>query len=282
MKKTSVSIALVLLVLIILATVAYAATQMSYSIDWKGNTIKEYPYEDDGSDWDEDFKASAGISTDEAFVMINKRIAYIPDGDDVLIEYIAPNGQGVCSFHPKQKCFTSFDEFKEFIADCDYLTVPAWLPDNATGFSVKVHMQMSPNLSRNEIKVDEYEDGPLHYRHFTYDDSFAVITGYEMNLNTDKGNIFIISRVDKDPQPMYLLRDTQSAEVVNIKGMDDSLLVSSSDRMYLNIQMHRKLGNKVRYKLIYVDSPFSSDEESITVDSYNVDKDTILRIFNGE
>ena len=282
MKKAPLRIVLVLIVLIILATVAYAATQMHRRIDWKGNIIEEYPYHDSDFDWFEEFKASAGISPNEAIAMIDKKIADIPDGDDVIIKYTAPDGQCVCSFHPKQKCFTSFDEFKEFMADCDYLTVPAWLPDNVLGFSAKVHMEMSPKLSRNGIKVEEYEDGPQYYRHFTYDDSFAVITGYQIWFYTGKGTTWITSDVGHNIEPAGSLSDTEVINSVDIKGMDDSLLVSYSDGISLDLQMHRKLKSRIRYKLIDVDPPFSSDEESIIVKSSLLDKGTILRIFNGE
>ena len=280
MKRAPLRIALVLLVLIILATVAYAATQMLRNVNWKGETIEEYP--EDNSNWMADFKASAGISPDEAWEMVDKLVAGFPDEDDITIRYTAPDGQTMAAGHPKQKCFTSFEEFKAFMTDYDYLTVPAWLPDSITGFNAAVHMDISPALSRNDIKVEEYEDGPLYYRHFTYDNSRAVVTGYQIELYIGKSNTWITSRIGKDLRPESGLRDTAAIEVVNIKGMDDSLLTFHPEISLFTLQAHRKLGSIVRYKRIDTSIPVRSDEEVIFVQSSVLDKDAILRIFNGE
>lgn len=282
MKKASVSIALVLLILIILATVAYAASKMSHSVNWKGETIHEYEYE--GSDWDGDFKESAGISPHEATEITDKLIAGIPDSDDVYARYTAPNGFSVCSFHPKQKRFTSFEEFKEYMADYDYLTIPAWLPDNVSDFQAEVHMDMGHRIYKKGLKVDEYQEGPIYYRHFTYDDSRAIVSGYEIEFTMSKGGYVRISSSLRGltEGPGYSFTEGDTFEVVSVKGMTDAVLVSRQKYRYAGLMMHRNLKKSVKCQLMDCEGILSCHEEYVDAESYYMDKDTILRIFNGE
>ena len=283
MKKTSVSIALVLLVLIILATVAYAASKMSHNVDWKGETILEYP-----NTFDEEmaeFKASTGMSMNEAYEIANRLAAEVPDNYYVEVNYELPGDHNAFAFHPKRKCFTSFEEFKEYMMDYDYLTLPAWLPEDMTGFNAEVHMDMSPVLHRNDIEIEEYQDGPAHYSRYTFDDSLSVVTGYQIEFYTGYGNVWVESYVyneSKYSEPGNSLGEKDVDRIVNVKEMEDSLLTSTLDNKVISLEMHRKLPQIVRYKDLDQPIPHRCDEERLSVSSAFLDEDTILRIFNGE
>ena len=283
MKKTSVSIALVLLVLIILATVAYAASKMSHSVNWKGETINEYP--DTIDEELAEFKASTGMSMHEAYAIANSLAAEVPDNYYVKVEYELPGDHNAFSSHPKRKRFTSFEEFKAYMADYDYLTIPAWLPENMTDFNAEVQMDMSPALRRNDIEVEEYQDGPAHYSRYTFDDSLSVVTGYRIEFYIGLGNVWVESYVyneTKYSEPGNSLGEKDVVRVVNVKGMEDSLLTSTLDNRVISLEMHRKLPQIVRYKDLDQPIPHRCDEERLSVSSAVLDEDTILRIFNGE
>ena len=282
MKKASVSIALVLLVLFILATVAYAASKMSHSVNWKGETILEYP-----DTYDEElanFKAGTGMSINEAYEIAGRLAAEVPDNYYVEVEYELPGDHNAFSFHPKRKCFTSFEEFKKYMADYDYLTIPAWLPEDMTGFNAEVHMNMSTLLHRNDSEIEEYQDGPAHYSRYTYDDSLSVVTGYQIEFYIGDGNVWVSSYVrnGSESQPGNSLEEKDVIRVVSIKGMDDSLLISSPEHEIISLEMHRKLKKAVRYKGLDQPIPHRCDEERLYIISAILDDDTILRIFNGE
>ena len=283
MKKTSVSIALVLLILIILATVAYAASKMSHSVNWKGETINEYP--DTTDEEFAEFKAKAGMSMNEAFQIAGNLAAEVPDSYVVSVTYDLPGGQISGGYHPKRKRFTSLEEFKEYMTDYDYLTIPAWFPENMTGFNAEVHMDMSPVLHQNDIKIEEYQDGPAHYSRYTFDDSLSVVTGYRIEFYIGLGNVWVESYVyneSKYSEPGNSLGEKDVVRVVNVKGMEDSLLTSTLDNKVISLEMHRKLPQIVRYKDLDQPIPHRCDEERLSVSSAVLDEDTILRIFNGE
>lgn len=283
MKKASVSIALVLLILIILATVAYAASKMSHSISWKGDTIREYP--DTTDEEFAEFKTSTGMSMHEAYAIANSLAAEVPDNYYVTVEYELPGDHNAFSFHPKRKRFTSLEEFREYMADYDYLTIPAWLPENMTGFNAEVQFDMSPVLQRKGIEVEEYQDGPAHYKRYTYDDSLSVVTGYRIEFYIGNGNVWISSYVyneSKYSEPGNSLGENDVVRVVNVRGMDDSLLTSTLDNRVISLEMHRKLPRIVRYKNLDQPIPHRCDEERLSASSAVLDEDTILRIFNGE
>lgn len=283
MKKASVSIALVLLILIILATVAYAASKMSHSVNWKGETINEYP--DTTDEEFAEFKAKAGMSMNEAFQIAGNLAAEVPDSYVVSVTYDLPGGQISGGYHPKRKRFTSLEEFKEYMMDYDYLTLPAWFPENMTGFNAEVHMDMSPVLHRNDIEIEEYQDGPAHYSRYTFDDSLSVVTGYRIEFYIGLGNVWVESYVyneSKYSEPGNSLGEKDVVRVVNVKGMEDSLLTSTLDNKVISLEMHHKLPKIVRYKDLDQPIPHRCDEERLSVSSAVLDENTILRIFNGE
>lgn len=283
MKKASVSIALVLLILIILATVAYAASKMSHSVNWKGETINEYP--DTTDEEFAEFKAKAGMSMNEAFQIADNLAAEVPDSYVVSVTYDLPGGQISGGYHPKRKRFTSLEEFKEYMMDYDYLTLPAWFPENMTGFNAEVHMDMSPVLHRNDIEIEEYQDGPAHYSRYTFDDSLSVVTGYRIEFYIGLGNVWVESYVyneSKYSEPGNSLGEKDVVRVVNVKGMEDSLLTSTLDNKVISLEMHHKLPKIVRYKDLDQPIPHRCDEERLSVSSAVLDENTILRIFNGE
>ena len=283
MKKASVSIALVLLILIILATVAYAASKMSHFVNWKGETISEFP--DTTDEEYAEFKASTGMSMYEAYEIANRLAAEVPDNYYVEVEYELSGDHNAFSFHPKRKRFTSFEEFKTYMADYDYLTIPAWLPENMTDFNAEVQMDMSPALRRNDIEVEEYQDGPAHYKRYTFDDSLSVVTGYRIEFYIGLGNVWIDSHMYNEsiiPEVGASLRETDSVRVVNVRGMDDSLLTSTLDNRIISLEMHRKFPGIVRYKDLDQSAPHWGVEERLSVSSAVLDEDTTLRIFNGE
>ena len=283
MKKASVSIALVLLILIILATVAYAASKMSHSVNWKGETINEYP--DTTDEEFAEFKAKAGMSMNEAFQIAGNLAAEVPDSYVVSVTYDLPGGQISGGYHSKRKRFTSLEEFKAYMADYDYLTLPAWLPEDMTGFNAEVHMDMSPVLHRNDIEIEEYQDGPAHYSRYTFDDSLSVVTGYRIEFYIGLGNVWVESYVyneSKYSEPGNSLGEKDVVRVVNVKGMEDSLLTSTLDNKVISLEMHHKLPKIVRYKDLDQPIPHRCDEERLSVSSAVLDEDTTLRIFNGE
>ena len=149
-KKLPFSVVCVFVILFALAAAAYAAsTGWVREVTWQGETVEttDEPYT--GPEMTDDF-----TKTQQFF---EEQVASIPDDEYADIAYYG-NGFNICQTRQKQKVFTSFEEFKQYMAGVDYLTVPAWLPENMTGFSATVYMDSKPLEVTEDNKCILYEE----------------------------------------------------------------------------------------------------------------------------
>ena len=148
-KKVSFSLAFVLLILFVLAAAACAGTVIYREVNWKGE-----PIETEAPDWPE-------IRTpeeDENIAVMDQLTEEVPEGDYSYTQYDGPDFRQVHE-HYKQKNFTSFEEFRQYMADWDYLTVPAWLPEDVKTVSAKVILQSKVNPEKDTPDWETMDDG---------------------------------------------------------------------------------------------------------------------------
>ena len=148
-KKISFSLAFVLVALLVLAAAACAATVLNRQVNWQGE-----PVETEAPDWPE-FPTE---EEDENIGIMNSLADSVPDGDYAYAWYDLPD-TGYANEHPKQKNFTSFEEFRQYMADWSYLTVPAWLPEDVKTVSAKVILESRVNLEKDALEWELPENG---------------------------------------------------------------------------------------------------------------------------
>ena len=284
-RKLSVSLVFVLVALLALGTVAYSATRLFKNVNMNGEVISTEPPTDMADSFQE-----AGINMKEVNDLMQKLIREEPN-DDVIISVwcTSPTDNATTSStRNRMKTFNDYGDFLEFVAGVDYLTLPAQLPEGYTSFTAKVYMEClwgnTPEL------IDRGEDGPVQFVRYTFDDSAAVITSYEMTFSYDdqEKDIMIAERLIGHPSEVYVLRDCDSAEPVTVNGMEKALRITIPGYIYpTQIVMLKSLHTN---QYIHVNRPPEENspddglykKEEVCVYSKGSDSKELLKLFNAE
>ena len=295
-KKLSFSFVSVVAILFALIAVAYAATEVYHriSVNWKGETVEEtelpigpeitvVPPKDAKMLGDEDLDRMA---------------------DELLQNAVAEDEYGVVSYEtaggtmggtsPIQKTFDSWDEFREYMAQSSELTLPTWIPD---GYEFREAKVMISCKADGEYKlIEERQEGAITLKRYKIDDSDSVVVWYAINFRESGENkhylhvdSMLIDDLDANER-IFNLTDGQSATVITIPGMDDTLAIAdSNDPAYNSLAMKRKLNHPIEYIIdpMYADLPESigttvSTHENIDVSSPCLDIETLQKMFTPE
>lgn len=296
-KKVSFSIVFVFVILFALAAVAYAAsTGWIREVTWQGEPVEatNEPY------------MGPGITDEytEKSQLIEEVAQSIPDGDYAEISY---RGESFSMWktRKKQKVFSSFEEFRQFMAGVDYLTAPVWLPENTVSFTATVTMDSKPKEDADEndyiISVDEsgnetvelpgcYElieekdVKEVHVDHYVLDDADAVVTGYKIILGIEgHRDIEIDSELSVAiGESSFWLAEGETASPLEVEGVTKALLVSSEDPdMYDKLFLDKELDHSVTF-VPAMDGMKTSSRESAYVLFYDQAPETIIRIMTGK
>ena len=298
-KKTSVSLVPVLVVLVLLATVAYAATEIYRQVTWKGEPLgtTEAPFTS------ETIYAEDPVE-DEMINHIENLTATVPE-DDYSEVWYTENGSRTINVHKKQKTFSSYEDFQQFMSGIDYLTVPVWFPENMNHFSGKVLMESKVNIESEEDgyfvdtdgvsvfqtgnidgyykQTEEWDDGPIHFRRYTLNDAEAVITGYELIIGfTDHSDIIITSELYTGSGSSFTLTADETAKTIDVKNMNDALLINSSNNtMHDRLFLRRELYTPITFVSL-MQGQLTSTEEVLTIMTYDYEPETLVKIITGE
>ena len=314
-KKRTISFIGIIAVLLVLAAVAYAATEIYRQINWKGEpveTITEFlPLSEDTSS-----DSDANISRNEINDIIHLYIDNIPDEDYAEIWYKSQTFT-TGNIHQKQKNFTSYEDFLQYMSSVDYLTVPSWLPENMISFSGKVLME-SQILKETDAnpenfvyytnedgsisvfnpdalwgypdalwgyykQAEEWENDQIKFCRYILDDTEAIITGYQLTIGfQDHFEIQIICELSTSLGTSFKLESDETATPVTVRDMTDGLLITSpgqekKDKLFLR----RELNTPVSFVSLMKGEQTSS-EEQITIMAYDQEPENLIKIFSGE
>ena len=296
-KKVSFSIVFVFIILFALAAVAYAAsTGWIREVSWKGEPVEttEDPYA--GPDMtDEDM---------EKYRIVQELAESIPDEEYAEIGYWGESCN-IWRTHKKQKKFSSFEEFRQFMAGIDYLTAPAWLPENTVSFSATVTMDsrtrevtdendyiISVDESGNETQelpgcfelIEEKEVENVQLTRYALDDANAVVTGYSIVLGIDgQRDVEIYSELSLAlDEGSFWLTEEETTSSLNLEGVTKALLVSSENPdTYDKLFLDKDLDKPVTF-VAATDGMRTSSRESAYVLFYDQTPETIIKIMTGK
>ena len=296
-KKVSFSIVFVFVILFALAAVAYAAsTGWIRMVSWKGETVEttEEPYTGPNMT-DEDMKN---------YRIVQELAKSIPDGEYAEIGYWGENCN-IWRTRKKQRIFSSFEEFSQFMAGIGYLTAPVWLPENTVSFSATVIMDSRTREVTDEddyiVPVDEWEDemqelpgcfelieekevGKVLLTRYALDGADAVVTGYKIVLGMDgQRDIEIDSELSVAiDEGSFLLGEDETTSPLDVDGMTKALLVSSENPdMYDKPFLEKDLDKPVTF-VEAMDGMKTSARESVYVQFYDQTPETIIKIMTGK
>ena len=245
-KKLSFSFVSAIAILLLLAAVAYAATEVYHriSVNWKGETIEEE------EPLPEITTAPPEIMTEvELSLMANDLLHHsVMEEEYGMVSYTTSYGTSGTS-KPISKTYNSWDEFQDAIANADSLTMPACAPDEYEFESATLWFGCRKG---GEYKlIEEHQDGIMTVERYKVDDSDLVITGYEITYRaSDEAYHYIgvSSSLDEKTvgEDLFGVNEEESATVITIPGMDDAILISSSNEIKMSrLVMQRELSNPV-------------------------------------
>lgn len=297
-KKISISLVPILVVLFLLVTVAYAATEIYRQITWKGE-----PLETTG----EPFASEMVYAVeDEMINHIENLTAAVPEDDYAEVWYTG-NDSRTINVHKKQKTFSSFEDFQQFMSSFDYLSVPVWLPENMNYFSGKVIMDSKVNVESEDDgnyvdtdgvssyrtgnadgyykQTEEWDDADshIHYRRYTLNDTEAIITGYELIIGfADHSDIIITSELSTGSGTSFTLAADETAKAIVVENMSDALLINSPNTaMHDRLFVRKELDTPITF-LSLMQGQLTSTEEVLTIMTYDYEPETMVKIITGE
>ena len=239
-KKIRTGFVLVLASLFVLAAAAYAAPALYRVITWRGKTTRtEILLENTNETQQIDASISDFLQTvpDEQTVF-----AWYEDNDRTII---------ASSLHKMQKRFSTSKQFLQYLSDCQTLTPPHWLPDGELDyFDAIVFMDCKASGEYEQLAQDDRQR--LHYTRFRIADDSAFASGYDFTLVFKDGRaLHIQSNLQSaaTSDEALLLNDTQTAQEIQIDGMTEALLITSSDSANPDgLIMRRRLNDPVAWK----------------------------------
>ena len=259
-KKIRAGFVLVLASLFVLAAAAYAAPALYRVITWRGKTTRtEMLLENTNETQQMDASISDFLQTvpDEQTVF-----AWYEDNERTII---------ASSLHKMQKRFSTSKQILQYLSDCQTLTPPHWLPDGELDyFDAIVSMDCKAAGEYEQLAQDDRHR--LHYTRFRIADDSAFASGYDFTLVFKDGRALHIQsnlQLDAHPEEALLLNDTQTAQEIQIDGMTEALLITSSDPANPDgLIMRRYLSDPVAWKQLPYNEYVNENDNNLYAAEY--------------
>ena len=270
-KKLSISVVGIIAIILVLTAVAYAATEVfqRISVNWKGDIIEEQEvYNPEPTPTPQSVMNEAELSA-----KAEELLQTVTEDEYGTVSYTSAEGTNLGgSGKPRHKTLYSWEEFKQAMANVDYLSLPVWIPDEYEFQNAILTLDCKAD---GEYKLlEEHQEGTVTLKRFIVDDADSIITGYELFLrdsDEDYHYIVVYSNLypdsDTDEHSIGLL-EGESAVVISIPGMDNALAIEGTNETKGNsLLMRRSLDTPIEVKWPpFEDSPFDSQtftEENI-------------------
>ena len=282
-KKLSAGLVFAIVLVLVLATAACAVTGLYRVVTWNGEikaTKEPYPEQqpDDEAWMDFELQSAAADYPEDETVYL-----WMENKDYEKIE------RGL--IREAKKTFGSHEEFMEYMAGDQNLTLPVWLPEeNVREYTAETTMEC-----RAFGKYDRLEDakkGRIQINRFLIDEPSRVNTEYSITLSLEDGSFYLVHAelLRGTSEEALLLREGETAEKITVKGMDEALLIRSKEWPdWIGLVMRRELDEPVRLKQL----PYCELLEEENDDQYRnveyvrvwTDKgglNGLVKVFSGE
>ena len=296
-RRFSVRFVLILAALVILATAAVAGMELARSTVWSVDgemhefTVPEI-YEEKP-----DTYPGMSVSREELNNTLSIMISEIPD-DEYAVAWYEYSMDGVNTTkhtrtHNKIKTFTSFGEFREYMANVEYLTIPSWLPEDVGEEDFYAEIQFGLQSEEDDkIIWDDFEEknekaqlieerteGDVHLRRYHFDEADEIIKGYTVSVYSESLGALNAHGEVSTYGTVFTIEDDRTTRPAQIPGMDHALLVISPNPEWPTpheLLMRRNLDSKTL---------FGKDveaEEIVYAATDGSEPECMLKMFAGE
>ena len=267
-RRLSVRFVCILAALVVLAAAAVAGIELAHHKVWSADgemhdfTVPQI-YEEKPETY-----PGMSVSREELDNTMSVMMSEIPD-DEYAVAWYEYSMDGVNTSrnlrtHAKVKVFTSFGEFREYMANVEYLTIPSWLPEDVAedDFYAEVEFGLKSEADdqltwdyyeeQNEKAqlIEEREEGPVHLRRYHFDEADEIIKGYTVSVYSESLHGLNVHGEVSTSGGVFTIEDDRTTRPVQIPGMDNSLLVISPNPEWPNMHellMRRNLDTKALF-----------------------------------
>lgn len=153
-RKISIRFVTILSILVLTAVAAYAAIGLVYSPVWDGEEVRQFGMP-------ELYAEKPEIHSRELDDIMWELLDTVGDDEyaEVWYEYSldGENTTRMVRTHEKKKVFETYDEFRQYMMNVDYLTMPSWFPEETEYFYAEAVMG---------LKADSGEEGSFLWQGF--------------------------------------------------------------------------------------------------------------------
>ena len=300
-RTISVRFVSIVAVLVLLAVAAVAAaTSMVYTKVWgigDGEELHDFSEQEIYAQEPESYPGIS-MSRERVDQLMNDLVYNCPE-DEYVVAWIEYSLDGVnttrtIKTHEKNKIFDSFEDFRQFMMNVEYMTIPSWIPEDLTEhFYAEVHFGLKSEEKGNEQflwegmdeknekaqLIEEGTKGPVHFRRYHFDEADAIIKGYTLIMESEKLGNLTVNSLLSTYEDMFEIDEDATRRKVEIPGMDNALLVIKPDPEWPHphdLLMRRFLDGAA---LFGTEMPV---EEILYLGNDGSDPDCMVRMFSGK
>ena len=244
-RRLSVRFVCIVAALVVLAAAAAAGIELAHHQVWSADgEMHDFTIPQIDEEKPETYPGMSESREDLNNAM-SIMMSEIPDDEYAVVWYeYSMDGENTSKYvrpHEKVKVFTSFGEFRKYMAKVEYLTIPSWLPEDVAeeDFYAEVEIGLKSEEEgkliwddfeeKNEKAqlIEEREKGEIHLRRYHFDEADEIIKGYTVSAYSERfGALNAHGEVSSDGA-VFTIDEDRTTRPVQIPGMDHSLLVIS-------------------------------------------------------
>ena len=194
--------------------------------------------------------------------------------------------------HEKKKVFETYDEFRQYMMNVDYLTMPSWFPEETEYFYAEAVMGLKADSGEegsflwqgfdeeNEKAhlIEERMEGQVHFRRYSFDEADTIVKGYMIDFGMKEGGRILVHS-DLVTDTLFGIPEDGEVRKVTAPGMSSGILVTVPEPEWPRtneLMMMRKLDAKTLFG--------TEDEvaEVVTVAEEVLGPEVMMKLFGAE
>lgn len=235
-RKISIRFVTILFILVLAAVAAYAAIGLVYSPVWDGEKVRQFGMP-------ELYAEKPEIHSRELDDIMWELLDTVGDDEyaEVWYEYSldGENTTRMVRIHEKKKVFETYEEFRQYMTNVDYLTVPSWFPEETEYFYAEAVMGLKADSGEEDSflwqgygeenekahLIEERMEGQVHFHRYSFDEADTIVKGYMIDFGMKEGGRILIHS-DLQTDTIYGIPEDGEVKKVTAPGMSSGILVT--------------------------------------------------------
>ena len=292
-RKISIRFVTILSILVLTAVAAYAAIGLVYSPVWDGEEVRQFGMPEL---YAEKPYLGEDVNTEELNDLTWELVNSVGDDEyaEAWYEYSLDGENTTRSVrtHEKKKVFETYEEFRQYMTNVDYLTMPSWFPEETEYFYAEAVMGLKADSGEEDSflwqgygeenekahLIEERMEGQVHFRRYSFDEADTIVKGYMIDAWLNDGERILIHS-DLETDTFYGIPEDGEVRKVTAPGMSSGILVTVPEPEWPRtneLMMMRKLDAQTLFG--------TEDEvaEVVTVAEEVLGPEVMMKLFGAE